>query len=93
MLRRARHNDRKVAPGNIGRFALGNTGTVLDLERYAVAMLHTDDQSRISTQTLPRCVYCDRPMRPVLTDKLDPAEVFTQFTCQGCGWEVVVPFE
>ncbi len=56
-------------------------------------MLNTDAPDRMSTKTLPRCVYCDRPMRPVLTDRLDPAEVFTQFVCQGCGWEVVVPFE
>jgi hypothetical protein len=41
----------------------------------------------------PVCVYCDKAMRLLLTDRLARAATFSQFVCDGCGWEVAVPFE
>ena len=44
------------------------------------------------SELAPLCTYCDRPMRPVLSDRLHPSDTLTQFVCDGCGWEVVVPY-
>jgi hypothetical protein len=52
-----------------------------------------DTTQRLQGAVMPLCVYCDLPMRPVLADRLHPAKTLTQFACQSCGWEVMVPLE
>ena len=37
------------------------------------------------------CVYCDRAMREILTDRVHDANAMAWFQCEGCGWEVMVP--
>lgn len=53
-------------------------------------MLDTNNVSK-DTISQPPCVYCDEPMRPVLSDRLHTSKELVHFFCEGCGWEVVVP--
>ena len=46
---------------------------------------------RTQSETVPRCIYCDSRMSPVITDRLSPNETYRQFCCKDCGWEVAVP--
>jgi hypothetical protein len=46
---------------------------------------------RTQSETVPRCIYCDSRMSPVITDRLAANGAYRQFCCKDCGWEVAVP--
>jgi hypothetical protein len=46
---------------------------------------------RTQSETVPRCIYCDSRMSPVITDRLAADTSYRQFCCKDCGWEVAVP--
>jgi hypothetical protein len=48
-------------------------------------------EKEAKVDTAPCCVYCDKPMRRVLTESINGRVVLMQFACDGCGWEVTAP--
>jgi hypothetical protein len=48
-------------------------------------------EKEAKADTAPRCVYCDKGMRRVLTELANGRAIHTQFACESCGWEVTVP--
>ncbi|MET0670835.1 MAG: hypothetical protein ABWY66_12630 [Xanthobacteraceae bacterium] len=51
----------------------------------------TTVQERTQSETVPRCIYCERGMTATVTDRLTRDDTFREFRCKDCGWEVVVP--
>ena len=51
----------------------------------------TSVQERTQSETVPRCIYCERGMTATVTDRLTRDDTFREFRCKDCGWEVVVP--